>query len=98
MGGRLCCAAHLAAHLAPWRLDVPACHAACTLRPTCRQDLPPAENAGLPSQLFAIIVAIFGLASFALVLALIEQVRGDSGCDLVVPARCGLSTRLCSAS
>jgi hypothetical protein len=38
------------------------------------QDLPPAEDAGWPSQIFAIITAIFGLASFALVLALIEQV------------------------
>ncbi|KAI7839964.1 hypothetical protein COHA_006285 [Chlorella ohadii] len=34
----------------------------------------PAENAGLASQLFAVVVAIFGFASFALVLALIEQV------------------------
>ena len=48
------------------------------LRPPRRQDLPPAENTGLPSQLFAIVVAIFGFASFALVLALIEQV--GSGC------------------
>ena len=39
----------------------------------CRQDLP-ADQAGWPSQLFAIITAVFGLASFALVLALIEQV------------------------
>ncbi|PRW58011.1 hypothetical protein C2E21_3586 [Chlorella sorokiniana] len=38
------------------------------------QDLPPAESAGWPSQFFAIVVAVFGLASFALVLALIEQV------------------------
>lgn len=39
----------------------------------CRQDLPPSQ-AGWPSQLFAVTIAIFGLASFALVLALIEQV------------------------
>jgi anti-sigma factor RsiW len=39
----------------------------------CRQDLP-AEQAGWPSQLFGACTAIFGLASFALVLALIEQV------------------------
>lgn len=37
------------------------------------QDLP-TGYAGWPSQLFAIITAVFGLASFALVLALIEQV------------------------
>lgn len=37
------------------------------------QDLPAGE-AGIPSQLFAIFTAVFGLASFALVLALIEQV------------------------
>jgi hypothetical protein len=41
--------------------------------PLCRQDLPE-EQAGWPSQLFAVITAVFGLASFALVLALIEQV------------------------
>ena len=43
------------------------------------QDLPPAEQAGWPSQLFAIVTAVFGLASFALVLALIEQVGGGVG-------------------
>ena len=48
--------------------------AGLNLHPLCRQDLPPAENAGWPSQFFAIVIAIFGLASFALVLALIEQV------------------------
>ncbi|KAL4432522.1 hypothetical protein ABPG77_000459, partial [Micractinium sp. CCAP 211/92] len=37
------------------------------------QDLPPGQ-AGFPSQLFAVLTAVFGLASFALVLALIEQV------------------------
>ncbi|KAL4421226.1 hypothetical protein ABPG75_010517 [Micractinium tetrahymenae] len=37
------------------------------------QDLPPGY-AGVASQLFAIVTAVFGLASFALVLALIEQV------------------------
>ncbi|KAL4421222.1 hypothetical protein ABPG75_010513 [Micractinium tetrahymenae] len=36
------------------------------------QDLPPGQ-AGWPSQLFAVVIAIFGLASFALVLALTEQ-------------------------
>ena len=44
----------------------------------CRQDLP-ADQAGWPSQIFAILVAVFGLASFALVLALIEQVRRRLG-------------------
>ena len=43
--------------------------------PGCRQDLP-AGSAAWPSQLFAVVVAVFGLASFALVLALIEQARG----------------------
>ena len=44
------------------------------------QDLPPAEFAGWPSQAFAIVTAVFGLASFALVLALIEQARGLPHC------------------
>ena len=34
--------------------------------PLCRQDLPQGQ-AGLPSQLFAVLIAVFGLASFALV-------------------------------
>ena len=55
--------------------------AGLNLHPLCRQDLPPAENAGWPSQFFAIVIAIFGLASFALVLALIEQV--DMGCRMM---------------
>ncbi|KAI7839331.1 hypothetical protein COHA_006922 [Chlorella ohadii] len=45
------------------------------------QDLPPAEQAGWPSQIFAILTAIFGLASFALVLALIEQVVVLAWCE-----------------
>ncbi len=47
----------------------------------CRQDLPDADEAGWPSQLFAILTAIFGLASFALVLALIEQAGHTLSCD-----------------
>jgi hypothetical protein len=47
----------------------------------CRQDLPDADEAGWPSQLFAILTAIFGLASFALVLALIEQAGHTLRCD-----------------
>lgn len=45
----------------------------------CRQDLP-AEYAGVPSQIFAVVTAVFGFASFALVLALIEQVRPQRWC------------------
>lgn len=37
------------------------------------QDLPDVAS-GLPGQLFAVAAAVVGLASFALVLALIEQV------------------------
>lgn len=48
-------------------VELPIVHAPCS------QDLP-TGYAGWPSQLFAIITAVFGLASFALVLALIEQV------------------------
>ena len=40
--------------------------------------------AGWPSQVFAIITAIFGLASFALVLALIEQVGLVACCCLML--------------
>ena len=37
------------------------------------QDLPTSESSGLASQLFAVCTVVLGLASFALVLALIEQ-------------------------
>lgn len=41
------------------------------------QDLP--QDAGLASQVFAVLTVVLGLASFALVLALIEQVGGTTG-------------------
>ncbi|GAB4823066.1 hypothetical protein N2152v2_010112 [Parachlorella kessleri] len=37
------------------------------------QDLPQSNEVGLPSQVFAVLTVVLGLASFALVLALIEQ-------------------------
>lgn len=42
------------------------------------QDLPQGEDAGLASQVFAVLTVTLGLASFALVLALIEQVGGHA--------------------
>lgn len=66
----------------------------CSITSPCRQDLPPAEYAGWPSQMFAIITAIFGLASFALVLALIEQVWRP----LYPPAAAGRVQHLCMPS
>ena len=38
------------------------------------QTLPPDDASGVPSQTFAVAVSVLGLASFALVLALMEQV------------------------
>lgn len=43
------------------------------------QDLPSPQEAGLASQVYATLTVILGLACFALVLALIEQVRSGVG-------------------
>lgn len=59
----------------------PPCEPQCTIvtllihqpSPVCRQQLPE-DYAGFPSQLFAVLTAVFGLASFALVLTFVEQV------------------------
>lgn len=40
------------------------------------QDLPPASPTQFTAQVFSVGVAALGLAAFALVLALVEQVRG----------------------